>query len=86
MYYSPPVKSGGSEMMMIMMMMMMMCCFFSVLGAGGWYLTRPEEGDECEGKDKNGSYVIDEDGDCVLDECDDGYTMSSSGKKCEKGE
>jgi hypothetical protein len=86
MYYSPPAKSGGSEMIIIMMMMMMMCCFFSVLGAGGWYLTRPEEGDKCDGKDDNGEYQIDEDGKCVLISCDDGYTMSSNGKKCIKND
>jgi hypothetical protein len=69
--------SSSSEMMMIMMMMMMMCCFFSVMGTSVWYMTQPEEGDECEGKDKNGLYVIDDDGDCVLYECGYGYKMST---------
>ena len=74
--------SSSSEMMMIMMMMMMMCCLFLVMGLGGWYLTQPEEGEECEGRDKNGIYIIDEDRKCVLDECIYGYKMSTNGKKC----
>ena len=74
--------AGSQDMMIIVVMMMMMSSVFSVLAGSGWFFTLPEEGDECEGKDDNGNYVIDEDGKCVLDECDYGYSKSSSGKKC----
>ena len=57
------------------------CCFvFIVVLAGWWFLNRGEEGDECEGKDENGTYEIDEDLKCVLKSCDTGYYKS--GKKC----
>ena len=74
--------AGSQDMMIIVVMMMMMSSVFSVIAGGALFFTLPEEGDECEGKDKNGNYVIDEDGKCVLDECDYGYSISSSGKKC----
>tara|TARA_R110001599_G_scaffold49672_10_gene141703 strand:+ start:195 stop:992 length:798 start_codon:yes stop_codon:yes gene_type:complete len=74
--------AGSQDMMIIVVMMVMMSSVFSVLAGSGWFFTLPEEGDECEGKDDNGNYVIDEDGKCVLDECDYGYSISSSGKKC----
>tara|TARA_R110002050_G_scaffold180985_1_gene314499 strand:- start:1497 stop:2285 length:789 start_codon:yes stop_codon:yes gene_type:complete len=74
--------AGSQDMMIIVVMMMMMSSVFSVLAGGALFFTLPEEGDECEGKDTNGNYVIDEDGKCVLDECDYGYSISSSGKKC----
>jgi hypothetical protein len=72
--------AGSQDMMIIVVMMMMMSSVFSVLAGGAFFLTRPEEGDECKGKDDNGNYVIDEDRDCVLDYCDPGYYKS--GKKC----
>ena len=74
--------AGSQDILIIVIMMMMMSSVFSVIAGGGLFLTLPEEGDECEGKDDNGKYVIDEDGKCVLDECDYGYSKSSSGKKC----
>jgi len=74
--------AGSQDMMIIVVMMMMMSSVFSVIVGGGLFLTLPQEGDECEGKDTNGNYVIDEDLECVLDYCDSGYSISSSGKKC----
>ena len=74
--------AGSQDMLIIVIMMMMMSSVFSVIVGGGLFLTLPQKGDECEGKDDNGYYVIDEDGKCVLDECDYGYSISSSGKKC----
>ena len=71
---------ASSDMMIIVVMMMMMSSVFAVLAGGAFFLTRPEEGDECKGEDENGNYVIDEDGKCVLDYCDTGYYKS--GKKC----
>jgi len=56
------------------------CCFIFIVVLAGWFLNRGEEGDECEGKDKNGTYEIDEDLKCVLKSCDTGYYKS--GKKC----
>ena len=86
----PPGGGGGDEMM-ILLVMMMFCCIFSVIAGAGWYfLTAPEEGDECSGKDENGNYVIDDKGKCVLDSCNTGYYKSGkeclvdqSGKDCE---
>ena len=78
--------AGSQDMMIIVVMMMMMSSVFSVLAGGAFFLTRPEEGDECEGKDENGNYVIDEDGDCVLDYCDVGYTRSGNGCVVDAGD
>jgi len=61
-------------------MMSVMSSIISVILGGGWYLTLPIEGDECEGEDKDGVYIIDEDGKCVLDYCNPGYVKS--GQKC----
>ena len=78
--------AGSQDMMIIVVMMMMMSSVFSVLAGGAFFLTRPEEGDECEGKDDNGNYVIDEDGKCVLDYCSTGYSVSATGRACVKNE
>jgi hypothetical protein len=66
-------------MIMIVVMMMMMSSVFSVLAGGAYFMTQPQEGDECKGTSVGGNYVIDEDGDCVLDYCDYGYTQSGGG-------
>jgi len=70
---------AGSQDMMIVVMMMMMSSVFAVLAGGTYFMTKPEEGDECKGTSVGGNYVIDEDGDCVLDYCDSGYTQSGGG-------
>ena len=56
------------------------CCFIFIVVLAGWFLNRGEEGDECEGKDKKGTYEIDEDLKCVLKSCTTGYYKS--GKEC----
>ena len=56
------------------------CCFIFIVVLAGWFLNRGEEGDECEGKDDNGTYEIDEDLKCVLKSCNNGYYKS--GKEC----
>jgi len=56
------------------------CCFIFIVVLAGWFLNRGEEGDECEGKDDNGNYEIDEDLKCVLKSCATGYYKS--GKEC----
>jgi hypothetical protein len=71
---------ASQDMMMIVVMVMMMSSVFSVLAAGGFLLNKPEEGDVCEGPSVGGNYVIDEDGKCILDYCDSGYTKS--GGRC----
>jgi hypothetical protein len=71
--------AGSQDMIMIVVMMMMMSSVFAVLGGGAYFFTLPEEGDECKGTSVGGNYVIDEDGDCVLDYCDSGYTQSGGG-------
>ena len=66
------------------------CCFIFIVALAGWFLTRGEEGDECEGKDDNGNYEIDEDLKCVLKSCATGYyksgknecTLDQSGATC----
>lgn len=75
---------ASGDMMIIVVMMMMMSSVFAVLAGGAFFLTQPEEGDECEPKnpDPFGYYVIDEDGKCVLDYCSTGYSVSSTGKAC----
>jgi len=56
------------------------CCFIFIVVLAGWFLNRGEEGDECEGKDENGTYEIDDKLKCVLKSCGSGYYKS--GKKC----
>ena len=70
------------SLLIIIILVCFFSAFMSILIGGYYFYFFKKEGDECEGKDKNGSYVIDEDGDCVLDECDDGYKMSFNGKTC----
>src|SRR6056300_888335 len=72
-------KMTSQDTMMIVVMVMMMSSVFSVIAGGGYFFTLPEEGDECKGTSVGGNYVIDEDGDCVLDYCDSVYTRSSGG-------
>jgi hypothetical protein len=62
--------AGSQDMMIIVVMMMMMSSVFAVLAGGAYFFTKPQEGDECKGTSVGGNYVIDEDGDCVLDYCD----------------
>ena len=64
---------------MIVVIVMMFCLVFIAVGAY-LFLNRPQEGDECEGKDENGNYEIDDKGKCVLDSCTSGYYKS--GKEC----
>lgn len=72
----------------LIILILMMCSFACVMsvvsGGAAWILTRPQEGDECEGDDENAYYVIDEYGDCVLHSCSSGYVKS--GEKCVKEE
>src|SRR6056300_1690544 len=71
--------AGSQDMMMMMMMMMMMSSVFAVLAGGTYFINQPKEGDICKGTSVGGNYVIDENGDCVLDYCDSGYTRSGGG-------
>ena len=64
---------------MIIVIVMMFCMLLMVVGAY-LFLTRPQEGDECEGEDENGNYEIDDEGECVLKSCKSGYYKS--GKEC----
>jgi hypothetical protein len=59
----------------------MMMMLFVFAGAVIYYfMNKPEEGDDCEGKDENGNYVIDGKGKCVLKSCKTGYYKS--GEEC----
>jgi|SRR5210317_169599 len=71
--------AGSQDMIMIVVMIMMMSSVFAVLAGGAYFMIQPQEGDECKGESVGGNYVIDEDGDCVLDYCDSGYTQSGGG-------
>jgi hypothetical protein len=64
---------------MIVVIVMVFCMVMVAVGAY-LFLNRPQEGDECEGKVENGTYVIDDKGKCVLDSCASGYYKS--GKEC----
>ena len=64
---------------MIIVIVMMFCMLLMAVGAY-LFLTRPQEGDECEGEDENGNYEINDEGECVLDSCASGYYKS--GKEC----
>jgi hypothetical protein len=64
---------------MIVVVVMMFCMVLVAVGAY-LFLNRPQEGDECDGKDENGNYVIDDKGKCVLDSCASGYYKS--GEEC----
>ena len=64
---------------MIAVIVMMFCMILVAVG-GYLFMNQPKEGDECEGKDENGNYVIDDEGKCVLDDCASGYYKS--GKEC----
>jgi hypothetical protein len=79
---------ASGDMMIIVVMMMMMSSVFAVLAGGALFLNKPEEGEECEPKnpDPFGYYVIDEDGECVLDYCSTGYSVSATGRACVKKE
>ena len=66
---------------MIEIILLLACfCFVFIVVLAGWFLNMGEEGDECEGKDKKGTYEIDEDLKCVLKSCASGYYKS--GKEC----
>ena len=56
------------------------CCFVFIVVLAGWFLNRGEEGDECEGKDENAKYELDDKLKCVLKSCTTGYYKS--GKEC----
>lgn len=83
----------GQDSTLIILIVMMMCCSsMSLLAGAGWFVTRPEEGDPCEPNDADaaGVYKVDEDNDCVLDDCVSGYyksgdqcKMDMSGTVCE---
>ena len=64
---------------MIVVIVVILCVVLVAVGAY-LFLNQPQEGDECEGKDENGNYVIDDKGKCVLDDCASGYYKS--GKEC----
>ena len=81
--------AGSQDMKTVVVIVMMLLSVLAVIG-GVYFFTQPSEGDECEGKDKNGNYVIDQDGKCTLDYCDTGYYESNgkckedkSGDSCE---
>ena len=60
----------------MIVLLLVCCCFSSVLGASAWFLTRPIEGDLCEGSDQFGNYTIDGEGECTLNSCNGAYKVS----------
>ena len=62
---------------------MLMCSSSLVFGIGlGFFFLLPKEGDKCESDDpasNSTKYVIDEDGECVISQCDVGYVKDGRG-------
>ena len=62
---------------------MLMCSSFLVVGVGlGFFFLLPKEGDKCESDDpasNSTKYAIDEDGECVVSQCDIGYVKDGRG-------
>ena len=56
-------------------MIIILCCLCSsIIGGIAWYRRDIErEGDPCEGSDTFAEYVIDSEGNCIMDRCVYGY-------------
>jgi len=69
--------------MIEIVLLLAFCCFIFIVVLAGWFLNRGGEGDECQGKDENGTYIIEKVGEkleCTLNKCATGYYKS--GKEC----
>ena len=66
-----------------LILLMLMCSSSLVLGIGlGFFFLLPKEGDKCESDDpasNSTKYAIDEDGECVISQCDVGYVKDGRG-------
>ena len=66
----------------LIIVLLMCCCLSLLMGVGWFFLSKPKEGDKCEGKDPNGVYKINSKGKCVLDSCKGDYYVS--GTECKQ--
>jgi hypothetical protein len=60
------------------MVLLVVICFviLAMTGAAGWFIkNQAKEGDECEGDDEFGNFLIDSEGKCSLTSCIDGYNL-----------
>ena len=66
---------GNNPMMMVLLVVI--CSVISAMtGAAGWFIkNQAKEGDECEGDDEFGNFLIDSEGKCSLTSCIDGYNL-----------
>ena len=62
---------------MMMVLLVVICSVISAMtGAAGWFIkNQAKEGDECEGDDEFGKFLIDSEGKCSLTSCIDGYNL-----------
>lgn len=62
---------------MAMVLLVIICFVISAMtGAVGWFIkNQAKEGDECEGDDEFGKFLIDSEGKCSLTSCIDGYDL-----------
>lgn len=62
---------------MAMVLLVVICFVILVMtGAAGWFIkNQAKEGDECEGDDEFGNFLIDSNGKCSITSCIDGYNL-----------
>jgi hypothetical protein len=60
-----------------MVILLFVCSIISsITGAAGWFIqNKAQEGDECEGDDQYGKFMIDSEGKCTLYSCESGYEI-----------
>ena len=60
-----------------MVILLFVCSIISsITGAAGWFIqNKAQEGDECEGNDQYGKFMIDSEGKCALYSCETGYEI-----------
>ena len=66
----------GDNSMQIVLLLFACSVISSITGATGWFIqNKTQEGDECEGDDQYGKFMIDSEGKCVLYSCESGYEI-----------
>jgi len=62
--------------MQIVLLLFACSVISSITGATGWFIqNKTQEGDECEGDDQYGKFMIDSEGKCTLYSCESGYEI-----------
>ena len=66
----------GDNSMQIVLLLFACSVISSITGATGWFIqNKTQEGDECEGDDQYGKFMIDSEGKCTLYSCESGYEI-----------